>query len=265
MIASAIVFNSTAFAQDAGKYAEARELMNQENYEAALPILEKLTTSDSATKADFAGEALFMKGVCHANLLDRKNAVATFERFLDENPDASERLRVGAEHQLAELELVADGSLLDVQARMDFSRRRLALEDSGESTQEQQTKIVSLLDGLIAQAEQKEKKGNGECEKCGKKKGSKPGQCPGGGECPGSGSGNGTGGTPSGGANDEGGTGGNGDTALKRTFGNSRSAWAKMRKQDYEKVLSALKAKYPGGRYARLAEEYRRTLQKEER
>ncbi len=34
-----------------------------------------------------------------------------------------------------------------------------------------------------------------------------------------------------------------------------------MRKQDYEKVLSALKAKYPGGRYSKLAEEYRRTLQ----
>jgi len=38
-----------------------------------------------------------------------------------------------------------------------------------------------------------------------------------------------------------------------------------MRKQDYEKVLSALKAKYPGGRYKKLAEEYRRTLQQEER
>jgi len=47
----------------------------------------------------------------------------------------------------------------------------------------------------------------------------------------------------------------------RRKFSASRSAWAKMRKQDYEKVLSALKAKYPGGRYSKLAEEYRRTLQ----
>jgi tetratricopeptide (TPR) repeat protein len=160
IVATAIVGSSGAYAvekEDAAQYSRARELMNEERYEKALSILEKVTAASDGAKAEHAGEALFMKGVCQVNLLDRKKAAATFKKFLDENPDASERLRVGAEYQIAELELLTDGSLLDVQGRMDFTRRRLALEDSGDDTQGQQTKIVSMLDTLIAQAEQKEK------------------------------------------------------------------------------------------------------------
>jgi tetratricopeptide (TPR) repeat protein len=258
------------FLADDAKFYLARVHMNDERYEAALPLLKAITEPANKPMTLHQGEALFMRAVCETGMLDRKQAIASFKRFLEENPQAAERLRVGAEHQLAELELISDGSLLDIQARMEASRRLLGLENSGEETQEQQEKIITLLTALIEEAEEKEQQGKGTCEKCGKPKGSKPGQCPGGGKCPGgskpggSGSGGGTGKPGRGGA--EGGEGNSSDATelARRTFNGGRSAWDKMRKQDYEKVLSALKAKYPGGRYSKLAEEYRRSLQEEE-
>ena len=259
------------FLADDAKFYLARAHMNAEQYEEALPMLKGITTESNDAMTLHKGEAVFMRAVCETSMLNRKGAIDAFKRFLRENPHAAERLRVGAEHQIAELELITDGSLLDIQARMEASRRLLGLEKSGDNTQQQQEKIVSLLTALIEEAEQKEKKGDGECKDCGKKKGSKPGQCPGGGKCPGgskpgsgSGSGGGTGQPGAGGAEGGEGSGSDATELARRKFSGSRSAWSKMRKQEYEKVLDALKAKYPGGRYSKLAEEYRKALQEEE-
>ena len=106
-----------------------------------------------------AGEALFYQGICHNNLIEREDVMQCLFTFLEQNPDASERLLIGARHMLDELALLDDGSLFDVQGRMDFSRRHLDLEWSGEPTKTQQTTIITMLDKLIEEAEEKENSG----------------------------------------------------------------------------------------------------------
>ena len=68
-------------------------------------------------------------------------------------------MQVAAWHELELLRAIEEGTLTDVQDRMDFSRRRLAIEETGEDTQEEQDKIVAMLEKLIEQAEQQEQQG----------------------------------------------------------------------------------------------------------
>lgn len=140
-------------------YYLARAAFMQERYEDAMPMLSKLAGEEQGNLTMHAGEALFYKGICHAFLIERDEAMQALSTFLQQNADAPERLRVGADHMLYELSLLAEGSLWDVQQRMEFSRRHLDLEWSGEPTQEQQKKIISMLDVLIEQAEQRENQG----------------------------------------------------------------------------------------------------------
>lgn len=139
-------------------YYLARAHMMEERCEDALPLLQRLT-GDLADKTLFAGNSQYLLGTSHAYLLQRKKAIASLKTFLKNNPNASERLRVGAFRQIAQLESVQKGSLDDVQDRMNFSRRKLALEDSGSRTRGEQDNIIAMLDVLIKEAEDKEKKG----------------------------------------------------------------------------------------------------------
>jgi len=136
------------------RYYLARALMLQEKYEPALPHLEKLD-GDLAAKTMRTGEALFLKGMAQLHLLKRKQAAADLARFLKEHPEAPQRLRVAAWRQLEVMRSIQRGSLPDIHQHMEFSRRKLALKDSGEKTQDVQKRIVAMLDKMIKQAEKK--------------------------------------------------------------------------------------------------------------
>lgn len=137
----------------------ARTYVAEELFEEALPYFTALAGPAKSDKTLHAGEALFYKGVCQNNLINRSDALVSFTTFLRQNNNASERLLVGAEHMIDELRLIEDGSLWDVQTRMDFSRRHLDLKWTDDPTQTQQTTIVTMLDKLIEEAERKENSG----------------------------------------------------------------------------------------------------------
>ncbi|MEX0586570.1 MAG: tetratricopeptide repeat protein [Pirellulales bacterium] len=139
-------------------YFLARALVIEERCEDALPLLEKLTKK-MADQSMYSGDAQFLLGVCHLQLLDRRQAISALEKFLKDYPDAPERLRVGAYRQVEELKGMREGSLVDVHDRMGFSRRKLQLEDSGQKTRSEQDKIIAMLDVLIKEAEDREKGG----------------------------------------------------------------------------------------------------------
>ena len=141
-------------AADASFYL-ARTLMNQEDFESALPILRRLT-GDLGESSAHTSSAEFYIGVALAGLLKNREAIVAFGNFLEVNPDAPERLRVSAWRQIQQLQKVRDGELTDVYQRMDFSRRRLQLEAAGEVTQEQQQNIVKMLGKLIKEQEKKD-------------------------------------------------------------------------------------------------------------
>jgi TolA-binding protein len=140
-------------------YFLARAHVIEEKCEQALPILKKLT-KQLADRSMYAGDAQFLLGVCHAHLLDRRQAIAALEKFLKDYPDSPERLRVGAYRQVEEMKGLREGSLVDVHDRMGYSRRKLQLEDSGQKTRSEQDKIIAMLDVLIKEAEDREKGGS---------------------------------------------------------------------------------------------------------
>jgi len=130
----------------------ARLHVYQEQFEIALPLLERLTGPDQPYLAD-GGESLFLLGAVEARQMNRTNARKHLQQFLDNHPQAPERLRSGAQQLLAELKRYKPESLDEVRVHMDDARRRLQLADVGAGTRQSQETVVALLAKLIELAE----------------------------------------------------------------------------------------------------------------
>jgi tetratricopeptide (TPR) repeat protein len=240
-------------AADAAYYL-ARGYLIGERFEDAMPLLEQLRTK-LADRSVHQGEALFLQGVAQIQLLKHKDALDSLAKFIKEYPEAPERMRVAAVRQMEQLKLVEEGTLSDVQLRMDYSRRKLGLEDTGKDTREQQDKIISMLAKLIKEAEDKEAQGKGSSKKPGEKK---PGQGQGS-----EGEGEGQGAGQSQGGNSGGGSKGTDTEAVKRLHrGGPQSPWSHLRDKERDPVYSAIKEKFPG-RYQQLIEQYYKSFQDE--
>ena len=238
----ALTENNDPFLATESSYFLARCHMDQENYEEALPALRQVTKDENSLRS---GEALFLRGVCQSNLLHREDAIASFADFLRMHPHASERERVGAWRQIQLLTLVEEGTLHDVYSKMAYSRRRLSLTKSDEPTQNVQGNVISILEKLIKEAEEREAvaEGEGTTKQVGQRKGKGAGR----GEGPGGG---GDDQTPF-------------ETVRKVQKGTQRSPWDHLRdKQRDARALAAIKEKYPA-RYRQLIEQYYRSLQED--
>lgn len=234
-------------------YFLARSFILEERFEEALPLLEDLR-GKFAAKSVRGGESLFLTGIAEGQILKRDQAVAALTEFIEKYPDAPERMRVGAFRQLELLKLVEEGTLSDVQLRMEFSRRRLSLQDPGENTREQQGKIIDILAKLIKEAEERECNCKGSGQGQGQKKSQgKPG------ESQSQAQGEGKQGGQSGGGS----KGIDSDTAQRLHRGGPTSPWSKLRDKERDPVFNALKEKFPG-RYQELIEQYYKSFENEE-
>ena len=193
----------------------------------------------------------FLVGVAQAALLKHTDAIAALEKFIADYPDAPERMRVGAFRQLEQLKLYQEGTLSDVHLRMDYSRRKLALEDTGSQTREQQDKVIDILAKLIKEAEERECN----CKGGGSGKGQKPGSKPGEAESQSQGEGSGQQGNSGGGSK-----GIDSDTVKRLHRGGPQSPWSQLRDKDRDPVYSAIKEKFPA-RYQQLIEQYYKSFQ----
>jgi len=151
----------------------ARMLMNDEQFESALPLLDSLKKEYEGHTLH-AGTSDYFLGVAHAGMLDNKKAIKSFIEFLDSNPEAPERMQVSAWRQVQRLQTIEEGKLDDVHQRMEYSRRRLGLQKTNDPTQVEQDKIVTMLSKLIKEAEKKECSGS--CKNCKKPGQKKPSQ-----------------------------------------------------------------------------------------
>jgi tetratricopeptide (TPR) repeat protein len=250
----AAIVNLTKLRESSGPYLAAaatfylsRAYLLDERFEDALPLLSDLQ-GKWADKTASGGEVLFLRGVAEVALLRHQEAMATLQRFLNDYPDAPERMRVGAFRQLEQLKLFEEGTLSDVHLRMDFSRRKLTLEDTGGETRTQQDKIIEILAKLIKEAEERECNcrggGSGKSQKQGK-----PGESEG---KPGQGSQSGTSGGGSKGTDT--------DTLKRLSRGGPQSPWSRLRDKDRDPVYSAIKEKFPA-RYQQLIEQYYKSFQ----
>lgn len=234
------------------RYYLARAHTMQERYEDAEPHLNWLAEQKHLDKTLYSGEIVFLKGVTQAELLKRADALQTLKDFVVNYPFASERMVIGALHMIDELSYLKDGTLGDVQDRMDYSRRRLDIEKSDKPTQDEQQRIVTILEKLIKEQEEKENQQSGGG---GGGQGQQQSQSPGSG--PPSGNQN-----PSSPANQSSAQAGAGRYgSLDRAHrADGEGDWAQAREKEREEVLNAIKARYPD-RYRELVEKYYRSLQ----
>jgi TolA-binding protein len=231
-------------------YFLSRAYLLDERFEDALPLLADLQGKWTG-KTTHGGEVLFLQGVAEVAMLRHKEATETLTKFLALYPDAPERMRVGAFRQLEQLKFYAEGTLSDVSLRMEFSRRKLALEDTGTETRQQQDKIIEILAKLIKEAEERECNckggGSGSGQKKSQGKGSE-------GDSQAQGQG-------SQGGNSGGGSKGIDSDAVKRLHrGGPQSPWSHLRDKERDPVYSAIKEKFPA-RYQQLIEQYYKSFQ----
>ncbi|HMO15348.1 MAG TPA: tetratricopeptide repeat protein [Pirellulaceae bacterium] len=218
----------------------ARLLMSTDRHEDALDYLQRVT-GELAGFTLHAGNAFYFLGVAQANLLKYEDSVAAFQKFLDECPNAPERLRVAAWRQLEVISSIESGSLTDVFQRMDFSRRRLELENTGEVTQEQQDEIVKMLQALIKEEEKKE------CSSCSSCKDGDPNESE-----PQSAQSE----SPGQGQSSKGGDSRQPDGVVRRSFDNGpASPWSRLRDRNRDAANNAIKERLPS-RYRNVVEKY---------
>jgi tetratricopeptide (TPR) repeat protein len=157
------------------RFLVARAFIAEERHEDALAHLVDLLDQhgdDTVRQAD----GWFLRGQAAAAVLNRPQARRALKRFLRNYPTASPRDRDRAETLLADLDEAEFDLLTDIHAKMDYSRRKLHLTDTGRQTQDVQEDVVALLTELIEELEKK----CGDCKGCKSCNGSKPGSGQGG-------------------------------------------------------------------------------------
>ena len=222
----------------------ARGYIQAEEYESALPLL-RMMNSKYRSQTLRQAESLFFQGSAELETLDRAAALKTLRKFRTQRVNPSRRVQAEIERMIVQLETYQEGSLPDVADHMDFSRRKLGIEDPGVQTQEIQDKIVNMLDLLIAQAEQQEQQqGQGQGQGSGQAQGNQPGQRPGQGAMP----------IPDPKTN----------PFNRPDLNAKRSEWDNPRERERRaEALNSLKERFPA-RYQQLIEQYSLDLQEEE-
>jgi tetratricopeptide (TPR) repeat protein len=224
----------------------ARTLMNRQRHEEAVPVLERLSGELSGFTMH-AGPALYFAGVAEASLLENQRALQSFETFLEKYPDAPERLRVAAWRQMQTLKSIEEGSLEDVLQRMDYSQRRLQIENTGEATQDQQKRIVTMLQSMIQEEEKKE------CSSSNSKKNTEEQQ-----ESQQQAKSENK--SDSQGKSTTGGSSNNPNGTVKRSFDDGpASPWSRLRERSRDAANNAIKQKLPA-RYRSVVEKYYETI-----
>lgn len=167
--------SSNPFLKAEAQFIAGRTLAQCERFEEALTRLTAASNEQSHSLR--TSEAAFLKAKCLQGLLQYKEAADAYQQFLNQFPDAARRQRKEAEAALIDLEDIDADLLPQIHAKMDFSRRKLSLEDSGAKTQEVQEEVVALLTEMIEELEKK----CSSCKGCKCSGGKKPGSGGGGG------------------------------------------------------------------------------------
>ena len=130
----------------------ARAHILDDDHEKALPLLARVI-EEHAAHGLRAGEALYLRGLSELHMLKRVEAIDSLTEFVGNYPNAPARMLVTARRNVQSLEQLELGSIDDVRAQMEYSRRRLTLEDSGKATQQVQGDVVAMLNSLIEEAQ----------------------------------------------------------------------------------------------------------------
>ena len=152
--------------------AVARYLSNGRVHEEALTILKSMNPDQTIDPAAY----LFHRAVSEHALLKKDDAGDTIARLIRDASDSPDRYRTVATLMLLDMETWRK-DLGNVARLMDNSERRLEVGRAGPQTQKVQKEIISRLDELIKELENKAKAKMGQG-------GGGGGECPNGDSCP---------------------------------------------------------------------------------
>lgn len=229
---------------------EIKALVHLERLAEAGERIEQLRTDRGGAidEHSFLGAELeFLRAYCLLSDQQFDEAGAALEAFLQDRPDAPQRLSLAAQQMLAELENRLPGRMGEVVDLMQFSSRRLRDGDSGDKLQGRQQRIVELLDRMVEEEEKKE-------QSCKNKSGSGEGGGQGSpqqGQAPQSPMQQST--LPGGGSADQ--------MLREGRRANPGEMWGAMPPAERERVLQALRESFPS-RYRQLVEQYYEELAK---
>lgn len=225
-------------------YYLARISVIQDNFERAEEILNDFLKSHLNFTTHQA-DAFFLLAVCYYNQFKREKAIGLLTEFEKRFPDAPERMIIGAYQLVNKIEGFEEGSMSDVEERMEYSRRKLKMEDIDKPAEDNQEKVVSILNKLIKEAEQQEQNQRNKNKNKNKNGSGKNGDSPD---------------TPM--DQSEAPEGESKIGQLKKiSRGNREDEWGKDREKEREKIMNALKEKFPE-RYRELIEQYYKGLNK---
>jgi len=137
--------------------AYARTLSGRRIHEEALDALKQFRPEQTVDPAAY----LFHRAVCEHALLLKKEAGTTVSRLLTQAIDSPERYKTVGALMLLDMQAWKDKDLGAVARKMGNIERRLELARGGPQTQKLQKEVISRLDELIKELENKAKKQGG--------------------------------------------------------------------------------------------------------
>jgi TolA-binding protein len=142
------------------RYHLGRVFLDGDDPERAIVVLREFLNQD-LNRTPLDGEALFFLGQAMRDLPQPEQALRAFAAFLQFFPDAPERFRSAAEQHVGELQAQMDSPLHGLADEMKGVERRIKKTDTGEETQKRQDAIVSELQKIIEEIEEREKQMGG--------------------------------------------------------------------------------------------------------
>lgn len=229
---------------------EIKALVGQEKLLEAGARIEELYGSAAAVQrlsaySYLAPEVSFLRGFCLLSDLRYEEAERALSTFVDEYPNASQRLMVAGQQMLAELRNRQAGRIGEVVDLMHYSGRRLTHGDTGEPVRERQQRILDILDRMIEDAQQQESSSSSSSSGGGGQQGSSGKNSPS---------------TPMQDSMLPGGQPAEGPLQAGRKV-NPGEAWGAMPPAERERILQALRDNFPS-RYRQLVEQYYEELAK---
>jgi hypothetical protein len=218
----------------------AKALSGKRIYEEALDALRAAVPEQVVDPAGY----YFHKAVAEHALIQKKEAVHSIARLLDDVADCPERYKMVATLMFLDMQSWKEDEkdLSNIAKLMDNSERRLDLARPGPKTQEIQKKIVFRLDELIKDVENQMKNGGQT-------------QCPGGGKQPGPGTNNPNAPMPDSQIATNSGPG----VVDQKKLQNLAQNWGKLPEKDRAKAMMELTKDLPP-RYREVIENYFKTL-----
>lgn len=141
------------------RYQLARVFLGADDPEQSAFILAEFVEKDlSQTPLD--SEVIYFYGNALAMIPERERAIRFFAAFLQQFPDAPERLRSSAAQIKAELEQ-QEGVLHDLSDVMKMCERKIRKTDTGKETQDKQKMVIDELEKIIKMLEQQENQSGG--------------------------------------------------------------------------------------------------------